>query len=82
MQVSSTLIAAQQAAREAQSRFQAQHVAQQQAAPAGPGFAAALGAAGESQGFAPLPLRQAVAAPRPSAAPGSSFLGTRLDITI
>ena len=38
MQVSHTLIAAQQAAREAQVRFQAQHVAS-------PGFAAALDAA-------------------------------------
>jgi hypothetical protein len=63
MQVSSTLIAAQQAAREAQARFQAQH------APKPAAFAAAL----DDAGFSALPLRQTAAAPVPAAprpAPG------------
>ena len=75
MQVSATLIA-QQAAREAQARFQAQHVA-----PAAQNFAAALG---KVEGFAPLPLKQtapvsaapaaAPAAPKPAAArPGAQL---------
>ena len=81
MQVSATLIAAQQAAREAQARFQAQHVAPQtQPKPAS--FASALGAPDE---FAPLPLKQtATAAPAPAApqpAP-SGRMGTLLDITV
>jgi hypothetical protein len=59
LQVNATLIAAQQAAREAQDRFQAAHFAARQ--PAATGFAAAL----EKEGFAPLPLKQS-AAPTPA----------------
>jgi hypothetical protein len=74
MQVNATLIAAQQAAREAQARFQAVHV------PAKPeaNFAAAL----EKDLFEPLPLKQnappqtaaaasATANPSPASRPGS-----------
>jgi hypothetical protein len=65
MQVSATLIAAQQAAREARTRLQ---VPQTQA----PQFAAALEkTSGVPSGFAPLPLKQTVAptvAPQPQAA--------------
>jgi hypothetical protein len=79
MQVSATLIAAQQAAREAQARFQANHVAPSK--PGGADFAVALG----EQGFAPLPLKQtaspAAAAPAPDAAPASR-LGSLLDIKV
>jgi len=74
MQVSSTLIAAQQAAREAAARLQVPR----------PGFTAALDqAAGTTGGFAPLPLKQ-TAAPAPQAAPSGpvSRPGARLDITI
>jgi len=53
MQVNATLIAAQQAAREAQARFQTAHIAPRQAA----NFAAAL----EKHLFEPLPLKQSVA---------------------
>lgn len=76
MQVNSTLIAAQQAAREAQARFQANHTPS-------PGFAAALEQAAKPDGFAPLPLKQAAgaAAPAPQAAP-TARLGTLLDITV
>ena len=58
MQVSATLIAAQAAAREAQARFQAQHVA-----PAATNFAATLE---KSEGFAPLPLKQTAAPVAPA----------------
>lgn len=77
MQVNSTLIAAQQAAREAQARFQANHTPS-------PGFAAALEQAAAPDGFAPLPLKQAAAAPAqatPQAAQNAR-MGTRLDITV
>jgi len=61
MQVSATLIAAQQAAREARARLQLPQVpaqAPQQAA----SFAAALEkSSGTSGGFSPLPLRQTAA---------------------
>jgi hypothetical protein len=57
MQVSATLIAAQTAAREARAKL-----AMPQAAPQ-PGFATALD---KTQGFSPLPLKQA-AAPAPMA---------------
>ena len=81
MQVSSTLIAAQQAAREAQERFRAAHIARPQA-----NFAAALekteGGTGE---FSALPLKQMAAEP-PSAlaAPRqpTAMLGTLLDIKV
>jgi hypothetical protein len=83
MQVSATLIAAQQAAREAQSRFQAAHVAPKQTQAAS--FASAL----DEGGFAPLPLKQ-TGAPQATAsanaAPangGTAFrLGSLLDIKI
>ena len=79
MQVSATLIAAQQAAREAQARFHAQHVA----APA-QNFAAALD---KQDGFAPLPLKQ-TAAPAPAATPAgepkpaAGRLGAQLNILV
>jgi hypothetical protein len=79
MQVSHTLIAAQQAAREAQARFQAQHVAS-------PGFAAALEAAAKPEGFSALPLRQvgtpAPAGPAPQQGAPGARLGTLVDITV
>ena len=65
MQVSATLIAAQQAAREAQARFQTAHIAPRQAATgpaaAGPPQAANFAAALEKHLFEPLPLKQSVA---------------------
>jgi hypothetical protein len=77
MQVSATLIAAQQAAREAQARFHAQHVA---APPQN--FAAALN---KQEGFAPLPLKQTatpapVAPAEPKAVAGR--LGAQLNIVV
>jgi hypothetical protein len=80
MQVNATLIAAQQAAREAQARFQAAHVAPKTAQPAAANFAAAL----EKDLFEPLPIKQtqaqapqaaaalsAMANPSPASRPGS-----------
>lgn len=81
MQVSATLIAAQQAAREAQARFQAVHVAPAPAANA-TSFATALGAQDE---FAPLPLKQSAKAEAPApAAPQAPAgrMGTLLDIKV
>jgi hypothetical protein len=81
MQVSATLIAAQQAAREAQARFQAVHVQPPQTS-ASTSFAAALGAPDE---FSPLPLRQTAKAEAPApAAPQAPAgrMGTLLDIKI
>ena len=81
MQVSATLIAAQQAAREARARLQ-----MPQAAPQA-NFAAALEkTAGPSQGFSALPLKQtapaaAPAVPQPKA-PVSGRLGMHVDITV
>jgi hypothetical protein len=78
MQVSATLIAAQAAAREARTRLALPQATQQ------PAFAAALE---KTEGFSPLPLRQA-AAPAPAAAPQSTHaatparLGQHLDITV
>jgi len=64
MQVSATLIAAQQAAREARARLQ---VPQQAPQTAQASFAAALDkTAGISDGFSALPLKQ-TAAPAPTA---------------
>ena len=80
MQVSATLIAAQQAAREAQARFQAAHVA-----PATPGFSAALERTGAGDSFAPLPLKQTAAAAQPTAAAQpqpTARLGMMIDIKI
>jgi hypothetical protein len=74
MQISATVIAAQQAAREAQAKFQTAHFA-----PAAT-FAAAL----EKEGFAPLTLKQTAAptiAPAPDASPGMRP-GSLLDIKI
>jgi len=78
MQVSATLIAAQQAAREARSRLQLPQPPQ-----AKPNFAAALE---KSEGFSALPLKQTVPAPSSAvlqpqtAAPAR--MGTKLDITV
>ena len=78
MQVSATLIAAQAAAREARARL-----AMPQAAPQ-PGFKTALE---KTEGFSPLPLRQA--APPASAAAVQSTqaampvrMGQHVDITV
>ena len=82
MQVSGTLIAAQQAAREAQERFRAAHLAPPQG-----NFAATLGkTAGSAGNFSALPLKQigpgaAVCADRAGAA-APRRLGTVLDIKI
>ena len=83
MQVSATLIAAQQAAREARTRLQMPQQAQQAQ---GPNFAAALEkTAGVAKGFSALPLKQ-VAAPAASAAPTQTAaparMGMHIDITV
>ena len=82
MQVNATLIAAQQAAREARDRFQVAHFT----APAqGAAFTAAL----EKEGFAPLALKQTAPASLPQTAPQAgpdtdplSRPGSRLDIKV
>lgn len=74
MQVSATLIAAQQAAREARARLQ---MPQTQAAPQA-NFAAALGQVSGTDGFSPLPLKQVAAAQAPAAAPTPQQGGVRL----
>jgi len=84
MQVSATLIAAQQAAREARARL---NVPQQGiAAPQRANFAAALEkTSGVSQSFSALPLKQTAApqaAPAPAQAQVSGRLGQHLDITV
>jgi hypothetical protein len=83
MQVNATLIAAQQAAREAQARFQTAHLPQKTAAngPVATGNASAanFAAALEKDLFEPLPLKQntptphatAMANPAPTSRPGS-----------
>lgn len=79
MQVSATLIAAQQAAREARARMQ---MPQQTQAPQ---FAAALE---KTQGFSPLPLKAAPAsaaaalAPQPAQASAPARMGQHIDITV
>jgi hypothetical protein len=79
MQVSATLIAAQQAAREARARLAMPQQTQQA------GFAAALE---KTEGFSPLPLKQAAASPAsalsPQPAQGSAppRMGQHLDITV
>jgi hypothetical protein len=79
MQVSATLIAAQQAAREARSRLAMPQQAQ------APQFAAALE---KTEGFSPLPLKQtAVSAataldPQPAKGSASARLGQHIDITV
>jgi hypothetical protein len=78
MQVSATLIAAQQAAREARTRLAMPQPAQQ------PQFAAAL----EKAGFSPLPLKQTAAsaatalAPQPTQASAPGRMGQHVDITV
>jgi hypothetical protein len=94
MQVNATLIAAQQAAREAQARFQTAHLSQRPAAngPAATGptatgnaSAANFAAALEKDLFEPLPLKQNTPAPHATAmanpAP-TSRPGSLLDIKI
>ena len=83
MQVSATLIAAQQAAREARARL---NVPQQTQAPQ---FAAALEkTTGVKDAFAPLPLKQTAAAAPSAAAPspmlqnGSVKLGQHVNILV
>lgn len=76
MQVSATLIAAQQAAREARTRLQMPQPAPQA------NFAAALE---KTNGFSALPLRQtaAPAATEPAAQPSApARMGMHVDITI
>lgn len=82
MQVNATLIAAQQAAREARDRFQTSHFTP---AAQGAAFAAAL----EKEGFAPLNLKQTAPASTPQTAPQAgpdtgplSRPGSRLDIKV
>ena len=80
MQVSATLIAAQQAAREARARMQMPQQA------SGPNFAAALEkTTGVDKGFSALPLKQ-VAGPTPAAAPAQTSaparMGMHVDITV
>ena len=83
MQVSATLIAAQQAAREARARLQMPQQAPQQAAKTN--FATALEkTSGVSGGFSALPLKQ-VAAPAPAAQPQTAApprMGMHIDITV
>jgi len=83
MQVSASLIAAQQAAREARARMQIPKQTQQAS---GPNFAAALGKTpGVETGFSSLPLKQ-VAAPASSTAPSQpaapARMGMHVDITV
>ena len=85
MQVSATLIAAQQAAREARARLQVPQAPQQAAqSPSGTNFAAALE---KTTGFSALPLKQ-VAAPAAPQAPtqaqpqASGRMGQHIDITV
>jgi hypothetical protein len=85
MQVSATLIAAQQAAREARARLQMPQAAPQQVAK--PNFAAALEkTAAPSQGFSALPLKQTAPAAAPAVsqpqAPAFGRLGQHVDITV
>jgi hypothetical protein len=90
MQVSSSLIAAQAAAREAQARFHAHHSRIQNDQAATPSQAARPAAAsGAADGFAPLPLKQIQT---PASAPAQALagahaaaparLGQHIDITI
>jgi len=83
MQVSATLIAAQQAAREARSRLQMPQAAPQQVSK--PNFAAALEKTnGAREAFSALPLKQtapAAAAPQPQTA-APARMGQHIDITV
>ncbi|HKQ45168.1 MAG TPA: hypothetical protein VJS47_07225 [Rhizomicrobium sp.] len=81
MQVSATLIAAQQAAREARTRLQVPQAAPQTSQA---NFAAALEKT--SGGFSPLPLKQATSAAAPAPAQpqtqAPARMGTHVDITV
>jgi len=83
MQVSATLIAAQQAAREARARLQMPQTAPQEAPKAN--FAAALEkTSGASAGFSALPLKQtapAASPPQPQTA-APARMGMHVDITV
>jgi hypothetical protein len=80
MQVSATLIAAQQAAREARTRLQIPQQAPQA------NFAAALDkASGVSEGFSALPLKQTAAPAASAAQPQTAAparMGLHVDITV
>jgi hypothetical protein len=83
MQVSATLIAAQQAAREARTRLQIPQTAPQEVGK--PNFAAALEKTA-APGFSALPLKQTAPAaaqtmPQPQA-PIAGRLGQHVDITV
>ena len=82
MQVSATLIAAQQAAREARARLQMPQPPQQAS---GTNFASALEkTTGTTGGFSALPLRQ-MASPAPAAQPQAAAparMGMHVDITV
>jgi hypothetical protein len=79
MQVSATLIAAQQAAREARARLVMPQQTQQA------GFAAALE---KTEEFSPLPLKQAAVSPatalnpQPAQASAPARMGQHIDITV
>ena len=79
MQVSATLIAAQQAAREARARLAMPQQTQ------ATGFAQALE---KTQGFSPLPLKQAAVSaataldPQPAKGSAPGRMGMHLDITV
>jgi hypothetical protein len=79
MQVSATLIAAQQAAREARARLQVPQAPQAN-------FAAALEkTSGANAGFSALPLRQVAAPTAPAAQPQTAAparMGMHVDITV
>jgi hypothetical protein len=80
MQVSATLIAAQQAAREARARLQVPQPAPQA------NFASALEkTSGVSTGFSALPLKQIAAPAAPAAQPQTAAparMGMHVDITV
>jgi len=79
MQVSATLIAAQQAAREARARLQVPQPAQQASKA---NFAAALE---KTTGFSALPLKQMAVPAAPSAQPqmaAPARMGQHIDITV
>ncbi len=77
MQVSATLIAAQQAAREARARLQVPQAPAQSTGQAN--FAAALEkTTGVQDGFSPLPLKQTAASPSAAAPQASAQPGARL----
>jgi hypothetical protein len=79
MQVSATLIAAQQAAREARARLQVPQPARQASQA---NFAAALE---KTTGFSALPLKQVAAPSAPAAQPQTATparMGQHIDITV